>query len=214
MASYRVFRRHRDTTFRDIEGMCPIALPAPVFGPRSLVGMTMGARKRKAKFDAWHKAVTYGREVITRALRRCIATDRTKLRVGNVAIEYAQQRLRYRIGERLRPCPGCLECEPKDCDGCGFSLGSGEDCEVCDAHAVDRYVMGCDGSGLLPAKRIAAASREWDLELPPVDLPGCYLCGGEGWLPAFTCTAEGFRTLAEQPCPECSQAKRIAGGGR
>ena len=66
---------------------------------------------------------------------------------------------KYRIGERLRPCPGCLECQPKDCDGCGFSLGSGEDCEVCDAHAVDRYVMGCDGSGLLPAKRIAGGGR-------------------------------------------------------
>jgi hypothetical protein len=86
--------------------------------------MTMGARKRKAKVDAWHKAVTYGREVITRALRRCIATDRTKLRVGNVAIEYAQQRRRYRIGERLRPCPNpfCSKeygCALRQCHGSG-----------------------------------------------------------------------------------------------
>ena len=89
----------------------------------------MGARKRKAKFDAWHKAVTYGQEVITRALRRCIATDRTKLRVGNVATEYAQQRLRYRIGERLRPCPNPF-CSKED--GCSLRQ--------------------CHGSGVLPAR--------------------------------------------------------------
>lgn len=160
------------------------------FSPRSLVGMSE-TRKRRL----------FGREIDALPQHRRAANLMSLFR-------------KYRIGQRLRPCPGCLECEPKDCDGCGFSLGSGEDCEVCDAHAVDRYVTGCDGSGVLPAKRSAAASREWVLELPPVDPPGCYLCGGEGWLPAFTCTAEGFRTLAEQPCPECSQAKRSAGGGR
>jgi len=102
---------------------------ALAFRTWSLVGMTMGARKRKAKFDAWHKAVTYGQEVITRALRRCIATDRTKLRVGNVATEYAQQRLRYRIGERLRPCPNPF-CSKED--GCSLRQ--------------------CHGSGVLPAR--------------------------------------------------------------
>lgn len=104
-------------------------LPPPGFSPRSLVGMTMGARKRAAKVDAWHKAVTYGREVITRALRRCIATDQTKLRVGNVAIEYAQQRRRYCIGERLRPCPNPF-CSKED--GCALRQ--------------------CHGSGVLPAR--------------------------------------------------------------
>ena len=111
------------------------AAPSRPFTPRSLVGMTMGARKRAAKVDAWHKAVTYGREVITRALRRCIATDRTKLRVGNVAIEYAQQRRRYRIGERLRPCPGCLACV-----ACGWESDFFLSLNPC-----------CDGSGVIPA---------------------------------------------------------------
>ena len=111
-------------------------LPTPAFRTWSLVGMTMGARKRKAKFDAWHKAVTYGREVITRALRRCIASDRTTLRVGNVASEYAQQRRRHRIGERLRPCPECLACV-----ACGWESDFFLSLNPC-----------CDGSGVLPAR--------------------------------------------------------------
>ena len=119
-------------------------IPHSSFTPCSLVGMTMGARKRKAKFDAWHKAVTYGREVITRALRRCIATDRTKLRVGNVAIEYAQQRRRYRIGERLRPCPNPF-CSKED--GCALRQ--------------------CHGSGVLPAR--SRVNRGKPLAVEPAD---------------------------------------------
>ena len=125
----------RKLILNDFWGGDPLPLPPSGFSPRSLVGMTMGARKRKAKVDAWHKAVTYGREVITRALRRCIATDRTKLRVGNVAIEYAQQRRRYRIGERLRPCPGCLACV-----ACGWESDFFLSLNPC-----------CDGSGVIPA---------------------------------------------------------------
>ena len=138
-------------------------IPHSSFAPCSLVGMTMGARKRKAKFDAWHKAVTYGREVITRALRRCIATDRTILRVGNVASEYAQQRRRYRIGERLRPCAGCPRCLTKyeatfvpgrtdrwrlHDKECRESKGTKGYCED------GRWMNGtpCDGSGVIPAR--------------------------------------------------------------
>ena len=39
------------------------------------------------------------------------------------------QRAKYRIGERLRPCPGCMECDPS-----GFASI-------------------CDGSGVLPARK-------------------------------------------------------------
>ena len=129
----------RKLILNDLWGGDPLPLPRTVFSPRSLVGMTMGARKRAAKVDAWHKAVTYGREVITRALRRCIATDRTKLRVGNVASEYAQQRRRYRIGERLRPCPGCLACRS------GWSASDSV------LHSVWNRTP-CDGSGVIPAR--------------------------------------------------------------
>lgn len=51
MASYRVFRRHRDSTFAGVEGMRPAPLPAREFSPRSLVGMTMSARKRAARVE-------------------------------------------------------------------------------------------------------------------------------------------------------------------
>ena len=139
----------RKLILNDFWGGDPLPLPRTVFSPRSLVGMTMGARKRKAKFDAWHKAVTYGREVITRALRRCIATDQTKLRVGNVAIEYAQQRRRYRIGERLRPCPGCLRC--RSCAGCEVLTFEGDVCEDC-GRETPMATTSCDGSGVIPAR--------------------------------------------------------------
>lgn len=143
-ADYRRFRRHGDSTYDGVVGMQPGPCPRRSFTPRSLVGMTMGARKRAARFDAWHKAVTYGREVITRALRRCIATDRTKLRVGNVAIEYTQQRRRYRIGERLRPCPNPF-CSKED--GCALRQ--------------------CHGSGVLPAR--SRVNRGKPLAVEPAD---------------------------------------------
>lgn len=132
---------------------------------RSLVGMSQSARKRAAKFDAWHKAVTYGQEVITRELRRCIAADRTKLRVGNVAAEYARQRLRYRIGERLRPCKWCAGPDAYEtCRGKriaqevvgGHRRGECVFCRTCaDAKLTLRTPNpdACDGSGVLPAKR-------------------------------------------------------------
>ena len=43
--------------------------------------------------------------------------------------DYAALRSKYRIGERLRPCPGCMECDPS-----GFASI-------------------CDGSGVLPARK-------------------------------------------------------------
>lgn len=100
------------------------AVPHRLFTPRSLVGMS----QRRRKYLAW-------------------------LLWSTTAGSFDFARKHYRVGQSLRPCPGCLQCQPKACDGCGFTLGSGEDCEVCDAHAVDRYVMGCDGSGVLPANR-------------------------------------------------------------
>ena len=55
--------------------------------PRSLVGMTMGARRRRLwdKFfdDAWDGAT-----------------------ISNFRTEAAK----YRLGQRLRPCPGCPSC--------------------------------------------------------------------------------------------------------
>ena len=58
--------------------------------PRSLVGMTMGGRRRRLWnefFDeAWDGAT-----------------------IGNFRTEAAK----YRLGQRLRPCPGCAKCKSK-----------------------------------------------------------------------------------------------------
>ena len=72
-----LLRRHPDYA-----EMAPLPIPDPAFTARSLVGMTMGARKRKA-FADW-------------------------CRLGMRAWPTHAQR--WRVGERLRPCPGCEKC--------------------------------------------------------------------------------------------------------
>ncbi len=86
------------------EGRGPRAVPVKPFTPRSLVGMTMGARKRRA---------------------RGLVGDLGHMLYGD-----------YRIGQRLRPCPGCPACTTSRCQ-----WGVGPGC--------------MDGSGVLPAKRSA-----------------------------------------------------------
>ena len=179
----RRWRRKQNRHFRETEAPCiadgtgrwyrrqrawfhqrPTMPPRP-FSPRSLVGMSQGARKRAAKFDAWHKAVTYGHEVITRALRRCIASDKTTLRVENVAAEYVRQRRRYRIGERLRPCRWCGG--PEAFEACRGKRIAQEvvgahrrgECVFCRTCADAKLTLrvpnpdACNGSGVLPARR-------------------------------------------------------------
>ena len=104
-------------------------LPPKTFTICSLVGMTMGARKR-----AWEM------------------------------MGYLRSDLR--IGKRLRPCPGCPECEHGKCwrcDNCGTTKG------LCDLTLADvRCKCGkgcgqwrisfpattvCDGSRVLPARK-------------------------------------------------------------
>ena len=89
------------------------ALPPKPFTPRSLVGMTQGARKRKAWRDVFYKD---GR-AITESLN---ASQEMLLSV------YNSELAKYRIGQKLRPCAGCEECRGYDdgigiihCDGSG-----------------------------------------------------------------------------------------------
>lgn len=79
-------------------------LPAKPFIPRSLVGMTQGARKRRARKVAQ-----------ARGLKPYMLHEE------------------YRIGQRLRPCPGCCSCGP------------------CFGPKPCRRV--CDGSGVLPERK-------------------------------------------------------------
>jgi len=91
-------------------GRDPLPLPPKPFTTRSLVGMTQGARKRAARQDAM-------------GVRTAVHDFRTSIR----------------IGETLRPCPGCARCGLDVCF-------EGPNYRWCREY-------GCDGSGVLPARR-------------------------------------------------------------
>jgi hypothetical protein len=124
------------------------------------------------------------RKWLARLKHLCLGTD------IRVEMEF------YRVGERLRPCPGCLQCQSRECDACGFGLGSNDNCGYCVVWQADRYVFACDGSGVLPARRHKRCG--WWLQTRAaknaigrcgMPLTGggwldCQHCGGSGWLPA------------------------------
>jgi hypothetical protein len=124
-------------------------LPAKPFIPRSLVGMTQGARKRKARDD--------------KELSEFLVATLAKL-------EHTEERAKYRIGERLRPCPGCSVCQPCYCGNPSTCIGLYDSmyvhdkpspaCDVCcghgceDGHCYKRDdAITCDGSGVIPARK-------------------------------------------------------------
>ena len=102
----------------------------------SLVGMTMGARKRAADRVAVaalgnDRAHAYTREY------------GSYLRSGEYLGAYWAARETYRIGEKLRPCAGCLRCQCRSAFDAWPELGE----ELAKDHPT------CDGSGVLPARR-------------------------------------------------------------
>ena len=127
------------------------------FSARSLVGMTMGARKRAALYDAARSGAP---PISNRKLHLCLAPPRPK----TMCLEDWRRecRSKYRIGERLRPCPGCWHCQttwqqssiyPQTAvvhrHGCSHDDPSG----VCCFGETISVTMECDGSGVLPARR-------------------------------------------------------------
>lgn len=99
----------------------PVIEPRP-FSPRSLVGMTQGARKRAAR--RCPGCIECKHEIPQRDYGlRCNSG-------GVFAKSPEQWRRRFKIGERLRPCPGCADC-------LAGLLG---------------WMSICDGSGVLPAR--------------------------------------------------------------
>ena len=106
-------------------------IPIKPFTARSLVGMTMGARKRKARYwmecERLHQKAQDFQEVVDRSVGR-----KSSLRtIGHTPISL---RNHYRIGERLRPCPGCCAC-------CLHPNG------------LNNLISWCDGSGVMPARK-------------------------------------------------------------
>ena len=101
---------------------------------RSLVGMTMGARKRAARAQYMYAAYVL-RDCRRYVLRLFADTD------DGVSHDYKQARKMYRIGQRLRPCNGCAEC--------AYITWIG-------GRQVRNTEFICDGSGVLPAKKAKA----------------------------------------------------------
>ena len=124
-------------------------LPVKPFTARSLVGMTMGARKRAWLSNALYPVV----------FPSGIVTDETEMQAG-----YSWQEIRDDwplLGERLRPCPGCCACW-----GHRISSAYGEIAECCGPQTSGKrksqikamrkwqetLADNCDGSGVLPAR--------------------------------------------------------------
>ena len=121
------------------------ASPRP-FTPRSLVGMTMGARKRAAWYEALRSSYDGdGGPISNRKLRLCLRSALTvRVLAVTVPIEWRLEvRAKYRIGERLRPCAGCLRCQCRSAFDACPELGE----------ELAKYHPTCDGSGVLPARR-------------------------------------------------------------
>lgn len=97
-------------------------LPSKPFSPRSLVGMTMGARKR-----AWLSGALSAYLFPHRDSTGGEYDTRSDYSWSEIRVDAPY--LGTKLGERIRPCPGCMECDPK-----GFASM-------------------CDGSGVLPARQ-------------------------------------------------------------
>lgn len=149
-------------------GVPPLVPPTPArrpFSPRSLVGQTMGVRKRqarRAKEAALSLLAGFGKQA-----------DPIKL---------AMLRPLYRIGERLRPCngaAGCFRCRPVEDGTCSFCHCEGCECDPqrCSMPGCPYWVcLACVCCGSCP--ECAGGVPEWQEE------DGSEVCDGSGVLPA------------------------------
>ena len=147
------WRRHTDTELAE-------PLPRPAFTARSLVGMTMSARKRAA-------------------LRSKAPASR--------AVRWKM----YRIGERLRPCPGCNQCGPTIevdhlvCKACG-SDNIGYNTNPDNLPSIGTCAMGSEMTGEPGAEQCNQCDG-FDIETEGTMLTKLYtfsLCSGDGLLAA------------------------------
>ena len=120
----------------DLPALRGLPFPVKPFAVRKLPGMTQGARKRAADRVAVaalgnDRAHAYTREY------------GSYLRSGEYLGAYWTARAKYRIGEKLRPCVGCLRCQCQTAFDAWPALGE----------ALAKDLPTCDGSGVLPARR-------------------------------------------------------------
>ena len=141
--NWRVIRRHRWITEPP---MCdPVLQPRP-FTARSIVGMSGSAKRRAARALFVELVITSQGTDITpgdKGQRWFHLWCRGSGDVASRDPDYAALRAKYRIGERLRPCVGCLRCQCRSAFDAWPELGE----ELAKDHPT------CDGSGVLPARR-------------------------------------------------------------
>lgn len=117
------------------------------FKTMSLVGMTQGARKR-----AWLRG----------ALNDYLFPHQNSTGAEHdVRSDYSWSEIRVdapflgtKLGERLRPCPGCSTCA-RPCHYCEMQEPDDSRCPRCGQVMYSTPI--CDGSGVLPAKRSGVA---------------------------------------------------------
>ena len=124
------------------------ASPRPLTA-RSLVGMSQSARKRRSRAVAYLVIVDVTfiehAETWANAIHSKLFHQRKFPRHQWDLEQYAQVRAKYRIGERLRPCPGCHTCMP---GVKGWHID-----KVRGRFKMPTIAWSCDGSGVLPARR-------------------------------------------------------------
>ena len=122
-------RRHRGTDAgQGLPDVVPTVSATP-FTARSLVGMTMGARKRRWAKD-YDALPQFGRFSKTMSMLRAYGVYPKE---GNP------------LAQRLRPCPGCWNCQTSQ-RLVLFRRG------LCCFGETVPVKMECDGSGVLPAR--------------------------------------------------------------
>lgn len=130
-------------------GPIPPATPKP-FTARSLVGMSQSAKRRAARARFVELVLTsQGMEIKPgdEGPRWFHLWCRGSSDVTSRDPDYAALRTNYRIGERLRPCPGCFDCAVE--------------CWVChEPHEPPDEL--CDGSGVIRAGKLRPLLRKRD----------------------------------------------------
>ena len=167
---------------------------------RSLVGMSASAKKRAARaLFVKHVFTSQGTEIKPddQGPRWHHLWCRGSGDVASRDPDYAALRSKYRIGERLRPCPGCPECDHNKRWRCGNCGATKRQCNLILADVRCKCGKGCgqwrisfpattvcDGSGALPARHQLCLGCSWCGTPPKEGATRFTECDGSGVLPA------------------------------
>ena len=110
--------------------------------PRSLVGMTQGARKRAARATVDNLCGSGSGAVLR--MHRLLRQKPSHVTAGQIVAWYHGVRSKYRIGERLAPC---FYCEGPE------AIASHRCPTMTRTWLLKPARPTCDGSGLVPARR-------------------------------------------------------------